>query len=459
MTAITDQQQAQIFQQARLSRDARFDGLFFTAVKTTGIYCRSICPANPPKEHNVSYYLSATDAAAAGYRPCLRCRPDSAPHSAAWLGNQAVVQRAMRLIQQGWLQDRDLSALAAHLGITDRYLRQLFQQHLGASPKQFTLYHQCLFAKQLIHQTTLPMSAVALASGFQSVRRFNDCFKKLIQVTPTDIRRQSAGGRHADLRLKLHYRPPFSWSLMHQFLQQRYLTGVERLTEHSYGRSLTWAGNSGHFIATHLPDKHAFEVILDWPDVSQLKVVVTQIRRILDLDAESEVIKSHLRPLLPDSFRWQEGLRIPGIGSVFEAGIRAILGQQVSIGAARQLLQQLVDELGVRSGEWLCFPGPDVLADHPLDFLRMPGSRKQTINRLASHVLQHPHSEPDDWLQLKGIGPWTVQYTRMRGQNDPDVFLTGDAGVKKALADLADDFDPQQASPWRSYLTFQMWQQ
>lgn len=459
MNAVTDHAQRQMFQQARLSRDARFDGRFFTAVKTTGIFCRSICPANPPKEDNVSYYLSATDAAAAGYRPCLRCRPDSAPQSAAWMGNQAVVQRAMRLIHRGWLQDHDLPALAEHLGITDRYLRQLFQRHLGASPKQFAMYHQCLFAKQLIHQTQLPMSAVALASGFHSVRRFNDCFKKLIQVTPTEIRRQTKQAKSSDINLKLFYRPPYDWLTMQEFLSARFLHGIEHVTNNSYGRSIALDDHCGYFTATHVADQHAFEVSLNWPDLSQLRQVVAGIRRLLDLDAEPEVIKNHLHPQLPTRFKWQEGLRVPGIWSTFEAGIRAILGQQVSITAARKLLQQVVDELGERHGERVYFPTAKTLASHDLNFLRMPGSRRQTINRLASHVLQHPNSQPDDWLQLKGIGPWTVQYIKMRGQNDPDVFLPTDAGVKKALAVMADDFDAQQASPWRSYLTFQMWQQ
>ncbi|WP_232781832.1 DNA-3-methyladenine glycosylase 2 family protein [Marinicella sediminis] len=459
MTAITDQQQTRLFQQARLARDARFDGRFFTAVKTTGIYCRSICPATPPKEHNVSYFRTATQAAAAGYRPCLRCRPDSAPGSAAWLGSQSVVQRAMRLIQQGWLNDHGLGELASYLGITDRYLRQLFQKNLGTAPKHFAQYHQCLFAKQLIHQTSLAMSEVALASGFNSVRRFNDCFKKMLLVTPSDIRRRSAEAQNSDLRLKLFYRPPYNWTAMHRFLSVRVLKGLEQLSESAYGRSISLNGQQGFFTATHLPTQHAFDVRLDWSDLSQLRTVVNQIRRVLDLESDAEHIRQHLQPLLPIAFQWHEGLRLPGTWSLFEAGVRAILGQQVSVSAACQLTQQLIDELGQKAHGRTYFPEPAVLENRSLDFLRMPGSRKQTLRNLAAHLLRYPDSEPADWASIKGIGPWTIQYTQLRGMGAPDIYLDGDAGVKKALRLFPADFDAQQAAPWRSYLTFQMWQQ
>lgn len=196
----------QICQKARVARDPRFDGKFFTAVKTTGVYCRPICPATTPKEENVLYFSSAVAAANAGYRPCLRCRPDSAPGSPAWKGVNTTLDRAIRLIGEGILQDNSLSMLAEKLGISDRYLRQLFEKHLGISPKAYALYQQCLFAKQLLHQTKLSITHIALASGFNSVRRFNGCFQSHLNLTPSQIRK-SGGTKPKGLQLQLYYRP------------------------------------------------------------------------------------------------------------------------------------------------------------------------------------------------------------------------------------------------------------
>lgn len=203
----------EICQKARLSRDPRFDGKFFTAVKTTKIYCLPICPATTPKEKNVTYFATAVEAANAGYRPCLRCRPDSAPGSPAWKGVNTTLEKAIKLINDGALQDSSLEELANQLGIGDRYLRQLFKKNLGISPKGYALYQQCLFAKQLLHQTNLPIIQIALASGFNSVRRFNDCFQSQLSLTPSEIRK-SGGAKSKALKLQLYYRPPYDWSFI-----------------------------------------------------------------------------------------------------------------------------------------------------------------------------------------------------------------------------------------------------
>ena len=453
----------QTYSQARLSRDPRFDGLFFTAVKTTGIYCRSICPASPPKEENVDYYPSAAQAAAAGFRPCLRCRPDSAPHSAAWQGSQATLNRAVRLIRDGALEQQTMAELADYLGISDRYLRRLFNDYMGVSPKTFALYHQCLFAKQLLHQTTLPIGQIAVASGFNSIRRFNDCFKQHIKVTPSDIRRKAADSVQDVLSLKLFYRPPYDWAGMHRFWQSRTLPAIETLGDHSYGRSFEFNGQKGTFKATHHPDQHYFDVAIQLADLKDLRQLVNNIRRILDLDANTEAIETHLKTCVPKGFTVSPGLRIPGIWDPFEAGIRAILGQQVSIQAARNLLNTLVDNTGQRVSGITYFPRPEDLLKSDLACLKMPGSRKDTLHRLANHMnTLDSVPNPDEWLAIKGIGPWTVNYTRMRGLSDPDVFLAGDSGIKNALRqyNLSEaDFDAAAAAPWRSYLTFQLWRQ
>ncbi|GAB2802163.1 AlkA N-terminal domain-containing protein [Halomonas shantousis] len=443
--------------QARLSRDARFDGHFFTAVTTTGIYCRPVCPATPPHEHNVKYYLTAAEAARAGYRPCLRCRPESAPGSPAWKGVDTTLERALHLIDAGALQDGTLSRLSERLGISDRYLRQLFQRRFGVSPKTYALYRQCLFAKQLLHQTHLSVTEVAYASGFRSLRRFNDAFRKHMGLSPSQVRRDATASCGKQLVLQLAYRPPYHWEALQDFLTRRLIGGVEWIGSDHYGRSFVWQQSKGHFTASHDPRHHRFLVALEIDDLSAMQGVVANIRRILDLDADTRTIERHLARAIP-GLALIEGLRLPGIWSLFEAGVRAILGQQVSIMAAHRLVQTLVDQLGEPLDERRrCFPEPACIADSDLTFLKMPDARRETLRRFAAWYLAN--EAPQDasrWLTLKGIGQWTVDYARMRGASDPDIWLGGDLGVRKALGELG-DASPDTASPWRSYLTFQLW--
>ncbi len=455
----------EICHQARLSRDARFDGSFFTAVKTTGIYCRSICPATPPKASNVEYYPTAHQAAQAGFRPCLRCRPDSAPQSAAWLGNQALLNRAIKCIDAGDLTHQTLTEFAEYLGVSDRYLRQLFVKYIGTAPKAYALYQQCLMAKQLLHQTRMPINQIALAAGFNSVRRFNDCFNKTLQLTPSQVR-HSGTVSNDELVLKLSYRPPYDWPRMRDFLQARMIAGLESIETKSWGRTFELNGCQGSFVAEHLPNQHAFAVRINCSDLSQLRPVLQNIRRILDLGTDSLLIEQHLSTHLPMDFQLKSGLRIPGIWSVFEAGIRAILGQQVTVQAATNLVTQLVTELGANAftGQ-LYFPTAEAVAQSQLSCLKMPAARKQSLRALAQHFIDAPQAaqNPETWLSIKGIGPWTVNYAKMRGQNDPDVFLAGDVGVNKAIINnktaTQQTIEPELMSPWRSYLTFQLWSQ
>jgi len=464
---------ATICQKARLSRDPRFDGKFFTAVKTTKIYCRTICPVPPPKEENVVYFASAVECANAGFRPCLRCRPDSAPNSPAWKGVNTTLERAIKLINEGALQQSNttekasIPQLAARLGISDRYLRQLFDKHLGMSPKAYALYQQCLFAKQLLHQTQLPITEVALASGFASVRRFNDCFQSLLHLTPSSLRKLGANNRNA-IHLKLYYRPPFDWDYMQGLLQARMIEGLEWCDEQRYGRTFNWQGSQGHFTAKHMADKHAFDVSIEIDNLTHLKSIVNNIKRVLDLDVDMQAVENDLQDSFVEGFILNKGIRLPGIWSLFEAGIRAILGQQISVTAARNLVELLVRTLGEKiadeQGERYLFPTPEAIAESELDFFKMPGSRKQTLRNLAQHFIESDSADdPQSWLELKGIGPWTVEYAQLRGQSDPDIFLAGDLGVKKSLAQLTEQlkpsFSPEQVSPWRSYFTFQLWSQ
>jgi AraC family transcriptional regulator of adaptative response / DNA-3-methyladenine glycosylase II len=449
----------QICQKARVTRDPRFDGKFFTAVKTTGVYCRPICPATTPKEENVLYFSSAVAAANAGYRPCLRCRPDSAPGSPAWKGVNTTLDRAIRLIGEGILQDNSLSMLAEKLGISDRYLRQLFEKHLGISPKAYALYQQCLFAKQLLHQTKLSITHIALASGFNSVRRFNDCFQSHLNLTPSQIRK-SGGEKPKGLLLQLYYRPPYDWPYMRNFFMARAITNLEWGDGQSYGRTFEWVGCAGSFTAQHIEHKNRFDVAIELNDITHLRPIVNNIRRILDVDVDIQAVERDLRRCFGTVGLIKTGLRLPGTWSMFEAGIRAILGQQISVVAARNAVTDLVAALGQSAGARQLFPGPQAIAESGLHFLRIPASRKQTLRNLAQHYMHHnTPNDPQQWLKLKGIGSWTLDYARLRGLSDPDIYLGGDLGIKKAVGKSAHNFNPDLASPWRSYLTLQLWSQ
>ena len=454
-------------QKARLSRDARFDGRFFTAVKTTGIYCRPICPATPPKESNVCYFTTAHAAASAGFRPCLRCRPDSAPGSPAWRGVNATVDRAVRLIQEGALTRGSLSALAERLGISTRYLRALFARHVGVAPKAYGLYQQCLFAKQLLHQASLSITDVALASGFNSIRRFNDCFFKQLQLTPTEVRR-SGQIPSSTLQLKLAYRPPYDWSYVLGFLSKRVVGPMEWCDGARYGRCFQWQACEGIFTVAHDAGKHCLVVDLEVSDMRYLQSVVANIRRVFDLDVDVSSVNRCIESVVGQAITINPGLRLVGSWSLFESGVRAILGQQISVTAATTLTSQLVGQLGVELGRHRLFPTPEAIASSDLAFFKMPGARKQTLIAFANFFLQEPDGDDlSRWLSIKGVGPWTVNYAKLRGLSLPDILLDTDLIVKKQLAKMTSQLVAdnkkcmalEQAAPWRSYLTLQLWNQ
>ncbi|MCM2681087.1 DNA-3-methyladenine glycosylase 2 family protein [Echinimonas agarilytica] len=445
---------------ARLARDHRYDGKFFVAVKTTGIFCRPICPAVAPKECNVEYYHHAPAALAAGYRPCLRCRPDSAPHSWAWKGTETTLARAIHLIDGGVLQQHSLVHLAQRLGISERYLRRLFQRYVGLPPKRYALMKQLMFAKKLLHDSQLPIQDIALACGFGSVRRFNDAFKKTLRLTPTQIRRQKPS--QSKLTLTLAYRPPFDWQHMLKFYQSRAIQGLEQVTEHTYQRVFRWQDATGWLSIRPNPNNTQLEVQLDLSTIEILPSVVRHIRRVFDLDSDLTVIESHLShtPLAPFIC---SGIRIPGLWDSFEGGVRAILGQQISVSAARQLVEQVVDELGqtidTPNGSMRLFPTPTNIANSELLFLKMPHKRRHTLRALATYYLDHPNHSIDDWLQISGIGPWTVNYVKLRGTENSDIYLDSDLGVRNTLTKLQIALCRAQLSPWGSYATFQIWNQ
>ena len=446
---------SQQWQTARQSRDPRFDGVFFVAVKSTGIYCRPICPAPTAQEKNVEYYQYAHLAAQDGFRPCIRCRPDSAPNSPAWLGTKTTALRAKQLIDKG--EAYDCEVLADRLGVSSRYLRRLFNQHFGLSITQYRLFNQCNFAKQLLQETDLSVADIAFASGFNSIRRFNDAFLKQLNIAPSKLRKSDKKPA-STLTLTLAFRPPYNWQALHDFLQRRLISGLEWLSATSYGRTFKDKHCQGQFTAHFVEHKNHFKVAIDIDNTRYLQQVIHNIRRVLDLDADTHTIEQHLHAELKGAMPLCVGLRLPGIWSDYEAGIRAVLGQQVSVTAAHNLVTQLVSEFNQQSNNHY-FPSPEWVANSELDFFKMPQSRKDALRRLSAYCQQNPdNQELDNWLELKGIGPWTVNYAKLRGQSHPDILLAGDLGVKKALAGIS-EFNSEHCAPFRSYLTFQLWQQ
>ncbi len=447
-----------------MARDARYDGKFFVAVKTTKIYCRPICPAPSPKEHNVIYYDLAIQAQEAGFRPCRRCRPESAPQSAAWIGTQAVLNRAISKIQAGALNNQKLAEFCQQLGISERYLRKLFQDYMGTSPLKYANHVRLMFAKQLLHQTKLPITDIAFSAGFNSIRRFNDAFKKSLRLTPSDIRNYQVC-RDSAINIQLHYQGNYNWPLMQSFLKQREVSLFEQVEDKSYQRTFQFESDRGsekpirgQFYAEHKADNKAFDISIKISDPAYLMPLISKIKTLLDINANTDLIESHLaqdpklKPLL------QKGLRLPACFDSFEAGVKAILGQQVSIKAAYGHSQKLVANIGHKyNQQYHLFPTPQQIANADLSFLKMPASRKATLKAFANWYLKTQGDNLESILEIKGIGPWTLEYIKLRSGQESDAFPENDLVVQKALKHFMLE-DTESWRPWRSYATLQLWE-
>jgi AraC family transcriptional regulator of adaptative response / DNA-3-methyladenine glycosylase II len=313
----------------------------------------------------------------------LRCRPDAAPDSFAWKGKKTSFERALSLINEGALSSQSMSQLAERLGISSRYLNTLFQDNLGTSAKNYAQHQQLMFAKSLLQQTSMNITQVAYASGFNSLRRFNDCFQTKLKLTPSSLRKNVTKTADA-ITLFLSYRPPYAWSQLSDFLQHRAISPIESVNTNSYSRSFTWPSHSedeicGQFTATHIADKNGFEVNISISDITYLMPVVRNIRRILDLDAPIQNIDKQLATLAGLNSDFCTGLRLPGTWNLFEAGIRAILGQQISVVGALKLVATLVEHYGTTQGNLTLFPKPKDLLNSDLSELKMPASRRSTL--------------------------------------------------------------------------------
>ena len=471
------------------AHDARFDGRFFVAVSTTGIYCRPVCTARIPGRDRCSFYANAASAERAGYRPCLRCRPELAPGLAPVDAVRTAARWAVARIESGALNESDLERLAAEYGISSRQLRRVVETEFGVTPVELAQTRRLLLAKHLLTDSTLAMTDVAFASGFSSVRRFNHLFKTRYGLNPTALRRQGKPAVHADMiTLKLAYRPPLDWPRLVAFLVSRGASGVECAQGQRYLRtaSLDVAGttHSGWFAAQPLPQQHALRLEISTTLMPALAPLLARVRRLFDLDANPRIIEEHLSrdARLKPIVRRQAGLRVPGAFDGFELALRAVLGQQVSVKGASTLYgrfaaafgEPAMFESGAASHEGLKFFAPTsrriaAARVRELIALGLTTKRAETILGLAravagGEIKLEPGVDIEATMRrlqaLPGIGAWTAHYVAMRALGHPDAFPHADLGLMKALGlrkpgDMLAAAEPWR--PWRAYAAHHLW--
>lgn len=475
---------------AILARDTRFAGRLFVGVVTTGIYCRPGCPAPLPKPRNMRFFTFAAAAEEEGFRPCLRCRPETAPGSPVWDGTSSTVSRALKRLFDGDGHE-SVEALAERLGLGSRHLRRLFAEHVGASPGSLLRTHRVHFARRLLDETSLPVSEVAFASGFESVRRFNDAIRKTFHRAPRDLRKESRRGASAaregtpgaePLSLKLPVRLPFDAPALYSFLRERALPGVESVRGLSYSRTFEIRGRAGFLTAAYEGRRDFLLVSLSPPFGPDLLHLVRRAGRLFDADADPLAISGTLGrdPLLAPLVTARPGLRVPGAWDPFETSVRAILGQQVSVRGARTIAGRLIEKFGRKiegvapvPGLTHLFPSPATLARADLSRIGLPRSRAEAVRALARAVaagrLDFEASRgladfESRFTALPGIGPWTAQYVALRALGEPDAIPAGDLGLRRALEKAGLRATPVEVAaraeawrPFRAYATLHLW--
>ncbi len=471
-----------VCESARQTRDARFDGHFFIGVITTGVYCRPVCPVRIPKAKNVQFYPSAAAASEAGFRPCLRCRPESSPGTSAWNGTSVTVSRALKLIATGALDEGSVDELSETLGIGPRHLLRLFHKHLGASPLAVAQTQRLHFAKKLIDETELPMTQVGFAAGFNSIRRFNDAFLKTYGKTPSKLRKTKTQGQAGNtIHFQLQFRPPFDWKSLLDFLGSRAIPGIEVVEETSYRRTISLDGKKGEFELNFFDDKNVIKLQIHFPDSKALFKIVERVRRIVDLRANCMEISNHLGqdPFLAPMMAASPGLRVPGAWDGFEIAVRAILGQQITVKAATTLAGRLAKAYGEKWEGTDCdhltvlFPTAESLSQANFAEIGLTKARSQTIRDMATAVCQGKltfdgsvdfKTFTEQITEIRGIGDWTAQYIGLRALGEPDAFPAADLGLLKAASpentrisskDLLEKANPWR--PWRAYATMYLW--
>lgn len=471
------------YEDARQSRDARFDGRFFVGVITTGIYCRPICPVKIPLKKNVQLYPSAAAAAVAGFRPCLRCRPESSPGTPAFSGASWKVSRALQLIDQGYLDGSSVAKLAGELEVTDRQLSRLFRNHIGASPIEVAQTRRLHFAKKLIDETDLPFAEICFAAGFGSIRRFNAVFDATYGRSPKQLRqrlKRKKGLAGTPICMTLSYRPPFDWQSMLAFLKFRHIPGVEHVTENTYARTISIDGIHGDFKVEFSEHSCELKVEVNFPKSLALYSIIDRVRSVFDLRADSESIEKFFKrdAVLKPLVKKYQGMRVPGCWDGFEVSVRAILGQQVTVAAATTLAGRVAEKFGEEySGcnEHLTrvFPATHVIAHCDLNGLGIVGARIGAIQALAGQVASKEltincTTSTAEFVQaicsIKGIGEWTAYYIAMRALVDPNAFPYSDLILCRAATVPGQSLTPKQLlalsatwQPWRAYAVILLW--
>jgi AraC family transcriptional regulator of adaptative response / DNA-3-methyladenine glycosylase II len=469
------------------TRDARFDGSFFIGVTSTGIYCRPVCKVRVPRRENCRFFAHAAQAEGAGFRPCLRCRPELAPQTLRWSTQDAsavLAQQAARLLDEpeAWgTEPASVERLAQRLGISDRHLRRIFEAQLGVSPLQYLQTRRLLSAKQLLADTRLPITEVALVSGFASVRRFNSAFAAHYGLSPGALRREGAQRDTTTCEVRLGYRPPYDVQAMLAFFRTRAIVGMESVAGQRLVRTLALeAGDRRRegWLSAEFDEPHC-QLLLRVSESLHgvLPLVIRRVRAAFDLDADPHAINARLH----GSFPLGDGLRVPGSLSGYELAVRAVLGQQITVAAARTLAQRLVHRFGVaiatpEPGLDRLFPAPQVLAAAEGDALGQLGivrQRQAAIVAIARAVAEgrvelHPGADVPSTMaalrELPGIGDWTAQYIAMRALRWPDAFPAGDVALHKALGVQQSRQPAREAEaasqawkPWRSYAVVRAW--
>ena len=466
------------------ARDARFDGLFFTGVSTTGIYCRPVCRAKLPGRDRCTFYRTAAEAERAGFRACFRCRPELAPGAGQDDAIPRLVRDAERHIERGFLNDRSVDALAKRLGVTSRHLRRSMEATLGVTPVELAQTKRLALAKQLLHDTPLSLADVAFASGFGSVRRFNELFLSRFKRAPLSIRREIAGGKprseDAGITLRLDFREPYDFDALLAFLSARAIPGVEQVADGEYRRTVRIGKHAGFVAVRRDPERRALVATASYSLAGVLMTVAARLRIQFDLDAPPpELLRVHFEdePVLAKSIARRPGLRVPGAFDGFETAVRAILGQQVSVAGATTLSGRFAERFGtpLRGGaEGLVRTFPDAAriaktSAKEIAAIGLPLKRAESI-RATAHAVEsgairlEPGTDPqaaiDGLVALPGIGPWTAQYLAMRALRWPDAFPAGDLGLAKAMRVKAARDMERRAEPWRpwrAYAAMHLW--
>lgn len=474
----------QIAYRAMTSRDVRFDGVFFVGVTSTGIYCRPICPVKPPRQENCLFFDSAEAAEKAAFRPCLRCRPELAPGNAPVDSSHRVADLLIQRIEEGLIEDIDsLEEIAAQFSLSLRQLRRIVHKELGVSPLELKQTRRLLLAKQLLTETTLPVTEVAYASGFASLRRFNEVFNRQYRMPPTRLRKAASEPGHMinseTSTLLLSYRPPYNWAALLSFLSLRALKGVESVNKQSYARTVRLGAHTGWIRVIQVPEKSGLSVEFTHSLTPVLPVLLRRLRNLFDLDAHPDRIAAHLEqePLLRESLIKDAGLRVPGAFDAFEMVVRAVLGQQITVKAATTIGGRFAEAFG----EPIQTPFPELnrltppagrVATATLDEVASLGivsARARTLIALATacesgdlrlDATTHPEQAIISLMTQPGIGEWTAHYIAMRALRWPDAFPHGDIVIRKNLGGVtANEAErlSQAWRPWRSYAVMHIW--